>query len=74
MPVPAYDWSCSAARRIENYVDFAHFAWIHDGVLGSRERPEVPDHEGVRTGELRFGYPEFIEPTDIATGERTPSP
>jgi methylxanthine N1-demethylase len=63
-PVPAYDWRCSAARRIENYVDFAHFAWIHDGVLGSRDRPEVPDHEVVRgSDELRFGYPDFIEPS-----------
>jgi phenylpropionate dioxygenase-like ring-hydroxylating dioxygenase large terminal subunit len=68
--VPAYDWNCSAARRIENYVDFAHFAWIHDGVLGSRERPEVPDHEVVRQGgELRFGYPDFVEPSSISKNE-----
>lgn len=53
--IPAYDWNCSATRRVENYVDFAHFAWLHDGLLASREHPEVPDHPVWRDGpELRF--------------------
>jgi phenylpropionate dioxygenase-like ring-hydroxylating dioxygenase large terminal subunit len=53
--VPAYDWNCSATRRVENYVDFAHFPWLHDGILASREHPEVPDHPVWREGpELRF--------------------
>ena len=37
--VPAYDWRTGAARRTENFVDFAHFAWVHDGVLASRTTP-----------------------------------
>jgi vanillate O-demethylase monooxygenase subunit len=54
--LPAYEWRTSAARRIENYVDFAHFAWVHDGVLGDRDHPEVPDHDVWREGHrLRFG-------------------
>jgi phenylpropionate dioxygenase-like ring-hydroxylating dioxygenase large terminal subunit len=53
--IPAYDWNCSATRRVENYVDFAHFPWIHDGILASRDHPEVPDHPVWREGaELRF--------------------
>lgn len=53
--VPAYDWNCSATRRVENYVDFAHFAWLHDGILASRDHPEVPEHPVWREGpELRF--------------------
>ena len=53
--IPAYDWRCSATRRMENFVDFAHFPWLHDGVLASREHPEVPDHPVWREGpELRF--------------------
>jgi phenylpropionate dioxygenase-like ring-hydroxylating dioxygenase large terminal subunit len=52
--VPAYDWRTGAARRTENFVDFAHFAWVHDGVLASRDDPEVPEHEVWRDGaELR---------------------
>ncbi len=65
-----YDWDTSAARRIENYVDFAHFAWVHDGILGDREHPEVPDHAVQRvSGELRFGYDDYVEPSDIDKNE-----
>jgi vanillate O-demethylase monooxygenase subunit len=53
--VPTYDWGCGAARRMENFVDFAHIAWVHDGSIGDRSRPEVPDHEVRREGgELRW--------------------
>lgn len=59
IPVASYDWKSSASRRLENYVDFAHFAWVHDGILGDREHPEVPDHDVHRVeGELRFGEAE----------------
>ena len=47
--IPQYDWHCSAARRVENFVDFSHFAWVHEGILGDRSRPEIPDHDVVRT-------------------------
>lgn len=53
--VPTYDWQCGAARRVENFVDFAHIAWVHDGSLGDRNRPEVPEHEVRREDcELRW--------------------
>jgi methylxanthine N1-demethylase len=67
--VPAYDWEASATRRVENFVDFAHFAWVHDGVLGRRDRPEVPEHDVWREGpELRFSIV-LTEPTDISKTE-----
>ena len=67
--VPAYDWNASATRRVENFVDFAHFAWVHDGVLGRRDHPEVPEHEVRREGaELRFSIV-LTEPTDISKTE-----
>jgi phenylpropionate dioxygenase-like ring-hydroxylating dioxygenase large terminal subunit len=63
--VPSYEWRCSAARRIENYVDFAHFAWVHDGVLGDREHPEVPEHDVIREQHwLRFGEEDLYRPHD----------
>jgi phenylpropionate dioxygenase-like ring-hydroxylating dioxygenase large terminal subunit len=72
--VPAYEWSCSAARRIENYVDFSHFAWVHDGVLGDRKEPEVPDHDVWREGsELRFGEGFFRAPHGAEESERARS-
>jgi vanillate O-demethylase monooxygenase subunit len=56
-----YTWPTSAARRVENFVDIAHFPWVHDGTLGRRDEP-VPPLPDVRRegGELRF---EFVPPT-----------
>jgi phenylpropionate dioxygenase-like ring-hydroxylating dioxygenase large terminal subunit len=74
--VEMYDWRCSAHRRIENYVDFSHFAWVHDGILGDRNHPEVPDHDVWREDrEIRFGEGFFHEPhrdpeADVVTRSR----
>jgi phenylpropionate dioxygenase-like ring-hydroxylating dioxygenase large terminal subunit len=70
VPIPSYEWRCSAPRRLENFVDFAHFAWVHDGLLGDREHPEVPDHDVWREGpELRF-FQKVIEPNRGATKDQ----
>ena len=37
-----YTWPTSALRRVENFVDLAHFAWVHDGTLGRRDEPVPP--------------------------------
>lgn len=41
---PSYEWDCHATRRLENFLDFAHFPWIHPGILGDRASPLVPAH------------------------------
>jgi vanillate O-demethylase monooxygenase subunit len=52
-----YTWPVSAGRRVENFVDLAHFAWVHDGTLGDRGVPEVPIPEIRREdAALRFHY------------------
>ena len=51
---PVYEWGCSAPRRVENYIDFAHFAWVHDGLLGSERAPEVAPHSVERRGNVLF--------------------
>jgi phenylpropionate dioxygenase-like ring-hydroxylating dioxygenase large terminal subunit len=48
--VPSYDWECGSLRRIENFMDLAHLPWVHDGVLASMDRPEVPTHRLQRNG------------------------
>jgi vanillate O-demethylase monooxygenase subunit len=40
--VESEEWHASAARLIENFVDTAHFAWVHPGLLGRRDEPLVP--------------------------------
>jgi methylxanthine N1-demethylase len=71
---PSYDWASSAHRRMENFVDFAHFAWVHEGVLATRDDPSVPDHEVVRDkADLVFGR-QVREPAKGFTGLRAPDP
>lgn len=49
-------WGCTAARSIENFVDFGHFPWVHEGILGDRAEPLVDQVEIRREEEsLRFG-------------------
>jgi vanillate O-demethylase monooxygenase subunit len=40
--VESEEWAASAPRLIENFVDTAHFAWVHEGILGQRDKPLVP--------------------------------
>lgn len=35
----------SAPRVIENFLDVAHLPLVHDGWLGVKEQPEIPDYE-----------------------------
>ncbi|MCU1400842.1 MAG: ndmA [Acidimicrobiales bacterium] len=66
VPGVPYTWSVSALRRVENFVDLAHFAWVHVGTLGQRERPVPPLPEIERAdGELRFTYD---PPSDFDAG------
>jgi phenylpropionate dioxygenase-like ring-hydroxylating dioxygenase large terminal subunit len=53
-----YTWPVSALRRAENFVDLAHFAFVHDGSLGRRDQPVPPLPEVIsRTdGALQFDY------------------
>lgn len=61
---PVYDWETSAPRRLENFVDFSHFAFVHDGSIGSRSRPEVDTVKPWREGHvLRFERPPTKEPS-----------
>jgi vanillate O-demethylase monooxygenase subunit len=61
-----YTWPVGALRRVENFVDLAHFAWVHDGSLGRRDEPEVPLPDIARAdGELHFHY----DPPDMETDE-----
>jgi len=47
-----YRWKANAARAIENVMDFAHFPWVHPGVLGDRTKPVYPEIEVKTKGNL----------------------
>lgn len=58
-----YTWPVAPPRRVENFVDLSHFAFVHDGSLGRRDDPVPPLPVIHRApGELRFTY----DPPDIA--------
>lgn len=61
--VGPFTWNCSAARSIENFVDQAHFPWVHEGILGDRDHPETIPVEVERLPEeLRFGFTDKPNP------------
>lgn len=48
-------WETSAGRVLENFFDFSHFAWVHEGVLGSRDDAVAPEHD-VEPTETGFTF------------------
>ena len=40
-----YDVATSAPRIVENFLDMAHFGFVHEGWLGARETPDIPDYQ-----------------------------
>ncbi|MBK7893854.1 MAG: aromatic ring-hydroxylating dioxygenase subunit alpha [Anaerolineaceae bacterium] len=44
-----YDYAAAAPRAIENFLDVAHFPFVHAGYLGDPQHPEINDYE-VHTG------------------------
>jgi phenylpropionate dioxygenase-like ring-hydroxylating dioxygenase large terminal subunit len=54
-----YELDASAPRVIENNVDQAHFPFVHEGVLGTRDRTLVepsPCEVDEARGEIRFSF------------------
>lgn len=48
VPTGPFAWACDAARQIENFTDFGHFAFVHPYLLGDPERTVVPRHTVTR--------------------------
>jgi phenylpropionate dioxygenase-like ring-hydroxylating dioxygenase large terminal subunit len=44
-----YDVATSAPRVVENFLDMAHFGFVHDGWLGDLQRPEIEPYEVEET-------------------------
>lgn len=43
--VGPYDVATSAPRIVENFLDMAHFGFVHGGLLGDRSHTEMPAYE-----------------------------
>lgn len=42
---PVEEWKVSATRMTDNFLDIAHFPWVHTGTFGNNQRRQVPDIE-----------------------------
>ncbi|PWR25400.1 aromatic-ring-hydroxylating dioxygenase subunit alpha [Zavarzinia aquatilis] len=63
----------SATRMIMGTLDDTHFPWVHEGILGSRDRPEPPSHRAWRErNELIVQY-EVEQPAGLMTADMSQS-
>jgi phenylpropionate dioxygenase-like ring-hydroxylating dioxygenase large terminal subunit len=65
----SYQWKTSAGRAVENFMDFSHFPFVHEGLLGSGDRTVVEPHEIVET-DYGFSYSfQQEEPSTVHSAE-----
>lgn len=58
-------WNTSAARAIENFMDFSHFPYVHPGLLGVEETAKVDPYKVTKTDDgLRYVF-EQTEPNEL---------
>lgn len=59
-----YHYRASATRAIENFLDVAHFPFVHSGLLGDITRPQIEDYdvevskEGIIAKNVRVWQPD----------------
>jgi phenylpropionate dioxygenase-like ring-hydroxylating dioxygenase large terminal subunit len=60
-----YVWNTSAGRAVENFMDISHFAFVHEGILGSRDHAEVAEHQVGPRGSGLYYRLEAPEPANL---------
>lgn len=65
-----YVWKTSAGRAVENFMDFSHFPFVHEGLLGSRDRTVVAPHEVIETD---YGVTYYLEQEQPSTLHSKPA-
>jgi phenylpropionate dioxygenase-like ring-hydroxylating dioxygenase large terminal subunit len=56
-----HEWRSSAGRTVENFLDATHFPFVHEGLLGTRDRTVAYDHDVVETD---YGLTYFYDEAD----------
>ena len=64
-----YPLQAAGPRIVENFLDIAHFPFVHEGILGVRSRPEIADYHAEITddGVLAQGV-RVYQPDPYGTG------
>jgi len=63
----SYDeqWATSAARTVENFMDFSHFPYVHEGLLGTEDNAFIEPYRVTRTDDgLRYTFAQQ-EPSEL---------
>ena len=59
-----YEFNATGPRMVENFLDVAHFPFVHENILGTQERPEIPEYDvitdenGVTASNIRVFQPD----------------
>lgn len=59
-----YNIKASGPRVVENFLDVAHFPFVHEGILGDKGYAKIPDYEvvtseqGITTSEIQVWQPD----------------
>ena len=84
-----YDVAACATRVVENFIDMAHFGFVHDGILGDETTTEIPEYTvedftdaggqpGVQAIGMRVTQPQAnlqaAGPSDVEYGYRISRP
>ena len=58
-----YTFAAAGPRMVENFLDVAHFPFVHENILGVRERADIDDYEvvtddaGITASDIRIFQP-----------------
>jgi phenylpropionate dioxygenase-like ring-hydroxylating dioxygenase large terminal subunit len=67
-------WMASAGRVLENFCDWAHLPWVHENLLGTRDRAEVRPYD-IWESETQMGHTieqdEPLGPDDLYSTQLT---
>ena len=65
-----YRVPASGPRIIENFLDIAHFPFVHEGILGVKDRPEIADYEADITPDgVEARGVQVYQPDPYGTGQ-----
>lgn len=65
-----YQVNASGPRIVENFLDIAHFAFVHDNILGVRDRPEIGEyHSEIRPEGVISSGVRVYQPDPYGTGQ-----
>ncbi|MGU3501667.1 aromatic ring-hydroxylating dioxygenase subunit alpha [Mycobacterium sp. C31M] len=58
-------WKTSAARAVENFMDFSHFPYVHEGLLGTEDNAEIAPYTVEKRPDGLHYWLEQEEPSDL---------